>query len=198
MNVIAIRGIGSKIASELINILGNNEEVFEVSRCTMSPLNAERYLFCQGLLYGKKREEATCEEIALTYKVNYIDVAASCEYILMKNPVARICVIGSESGISGSYDECYADAKRLLHHYIETRGLEDSRQQLVCVAPWIIEDSSMTMRRTDRENLSRVRDAQPKKRFALAAEVAQLVKFLLYTDRGYITNTVIRMNGGRV
>ncbi len=194
-NMIAIRGIHSNIAFQLRHYCNLRDEVIEVKRNDLPPLDADRYLFCQGLLYGKRRVDMTEDEISETYKVNYASVACTCEAILTYNPVARICVIGSESGIVGSYDECYADAKRLLHHYVETKKIEPG-QQFVCVAPGIIEDAGMTIRREDRENLFRIRENHPKGRFLRSIEVARMVYFLLYVDIGYTTNVVIRMNGG--
>src|SRR5712671_2878830 len=144
--MIAIRGIHSNIAFSLIHYCGLQDEIYEIKRNDLPPLDVDRYLFCQGLLYGKRRMDMIGDEVSETYKINYASIACTCELILECNPVARICVIGSESGISGSYDECYADAKRLLHHYVETKRIR-SKQQLVCVAPSIIGDAGMTIRR---------------------------------------------------
>ena len=79
---------------------------------------------------------------------------------------------------------------------LSTFFLFGPQQQLVAVAPSIIEDSGMTKVRTDHENLAARCQANPKGRFLKAIEVARLVRFLLYDDKGYINNTVIEMNGG--
>ncbi len=192
--MIGIRGIHSTIAKSLIEII--DDHIVEIDRnFTVNYLKVNKYFICQGLLYGKKRLDQTGEEVSQTYKVNYTQVACMCESILSYNSRARICVIGSESGIVGSYDEIYADSKRLLHYFVETKRVGPN-QQLVCVAPTIIIDSEMTARRTDIDNLFRLRENHPKGRFLSSMEVAKVVKFLLYDDLGYITNTVIRMNGG--
>lgn len=192
--MIAIRGIHSSIAQCLMNII--DDTVVEIERDKYPEWKPNRYFICQGLLNGKRRIEQTAEEISDTYQVNYITVACMCDSILAYNNRARICVVGSESGLSSSYDECYADAKRLLHYYVETKHILDT-QQLVCVAPSIIEDAGMTLRRTDIDNLSHIRNNHPKRRFLSSLEVARMVKFLLYDDFGYTTNVVIRMNGGK-
>lgn len=153
----------------------------------------ERYLFCAGVLSGKQEPDA--REITSMLVVNYVHVVRACECILSANPFARICIIGSESGISGSFDKIYAGSKAAIHSYIETRRV-GPHQQLVGIAPSIIEDAGMTLRRTDTENLERRWKSHPKQRFLKSEEVAELVVFLLYQDRGYICNTVIRMNGG--
>jgi NAD(P)-dependent dehydrogenase (short-subunit alcohol dehydrogenase family) len=194
--MIAIRGMGSNIAKTFIDVVFRSGTPFEIKRNTVPPYNADQYLICQGILYGKRRVDMTNDEISETYKVNYIQPACICDEILEHNPTARICVVGSESGVSGSYDECYADSKRLLHHYVETKRTEPA-QQLVCVAPSIIEDAAMTLRRKDTENLSKLRSQHPKGRFLTSLEVAKMIYFLLFEDLGYTTGVVIRMHGGK-
>ncbi len=191
---IAIRGFGSSIARGF-SILYPSEEVFQISRGQAPPFDIRRYLICQGILYGKKRIDMSAEEIFDTYQVNCHQMVDMCEKILENNDRARICVMGSESGFSGSYDECYADAKSILHHYVETTVIKPE-QQLVCVSPTIIEDSGMTIRRTDVDNLNNKRRGHPKGRFLSSREVAKMIHFLLYEDEGYTTGTIIRMHGG--
>ncbi len=192
--MIAIRGINSSIAQSFIKII--NDEVCEIGRDKIFPLStAEKYLFCQGILIGKKRIDQTSDEIAKTYRINYSSIAMMCDSILESNQSARICVIGSESGIVGSYDEVYADSKRLLHHYVETKRI-GAEQQLVGIAPSIIEDSNMTQKREDQDVLDKKRILNPKGRFLKAIEVARLVYFCLYVDKGYLNNVILRINGG--
>lgn len=168
---------------------------FQAARLDDYPVNQLRYLFCCGYLSGKKMEEMSLLEFRSTLELNFTGIVRACDRILEANPRARICVIGSESGISGSYDTWYAACKKSMHEYIERKKLSPA-QQLVGIAPGIIADAGMTLRRKDQSRLeARCRD-HPKQRFLQAVEVGQLVNFLLYTDQGYITNTVVRMNGG--
>lgn len=194
--MIAIRGAASEIAARLIAILPPGEAVDRVPRGQPMPFEADRYLFCQGLLYPKSADEQTEEERAESMDVNAHQVIQACDVIFGGNARARVCVIGSESAISGSFDGTYAKAKAKLHRYVETKRLPYPGQQLVCVAPSIIENCQMTIRRLDRDNLERRKSRHPKRRFIDASEVARLVKFLLYEDRGYITGAVIRVHGG--
>lgn len=194
--MIAIRGASSIIAQQLIAMLPDGERAEAIPRGGSMPVSAERYFFCQGLLRSKSMADQTEDEIAESMTANYSETVFECDKILGANANARICVMGSESGYSGSFDGAYALAKEKLHRYVETKRLQYPRQQLVCVAPSIVSDASMTLRRLDRENLDRRRWAHPKKHYLLAAEVARMVHFLLYVDRGYTTGTVIRMHGG--
>ncbi len=191
---IAIRGFGSEIVRSLIRLLPADEEVINLGR-EGHAAKADRYLFCGGFLAGKNILHLTDDEFLETMDANFRSVIMACENIFADKPAARICVIGSESGLSGSYDMAYAGAKAAMHLYIETKRLS-AEQQLVGIAPSIIEDCGMTMRRPDQVRLEERSRLHPKGRFLKAAEVAALTHFLLYVDRGYITNTVIRMHGG--
>lgn len=194
--MIAIRGANSRIAQELVAMLPEGEAAIAVPRGAAMPIEAERYFFCQGLLYPKRESEQTEDEIAESLAVNHTQIVCCCEQILEANSSARICVMGSESGFSGSYDGTYAAAKTKLHAYVESRCLRSPRQQLVCVAPSIVDDAGMTLRREDKDNLENRRMSHPKRRYLKSMEVARLVHFLLYVDRGYISNTVVRVHGG--
>jgi NAD(P)-dependent dehydrogenase (short-subunit alcohol dehydrogenase family) len=123
-------------------------------------------------------------------------VIAACDQVFDERELARVVVIGSESGFSGSYDSAYAAAKAGLHAYVETKRLKP-RQQLVCVAPGIIADAGMTTRRPDKDALAARALEHPKRRFVTALEVAKLIRFLLYDDIGYLSGITIRMNGGQ-
>ena len=193
--MIAIRGAGSAIARELRALLPPDEEVCAVPRGGSMPWRASRYLFCAGLMRPCSIEEQTDVEAASSFLVNALDVMRACDFLIDMNPLARICVIGSESGYAWSFDGVYAAAKAALHRYCETRRL-GLGQQLVCVAPGIIGDCGMTERREDRTNLERLEAAHPKGRFLTALEVARMVHFCLYIDHGYLSGVVIRMNGG--
>lgn len=190
--MIAISGAGSTIAQRLMILIDKPHFCFDMEDNV--PLGADRFVFTAGLLHGEKIHHMTDEVIADTFRVNCWRVMEACCKILEANPVARICVVGSESGIRGSYDEAYAAAKAGLHHYVRTKKVKQ-HQQLVCVAPGIIEDSGMTMRRTDQNRLKELRKAHPKGRFVQAVEVARLIQFLLYEDLGYISNTVVEITG---
>lgn len=194
--MIAIRGARSRIAQALIALLPEGEAVAAIGRDEPLPLDADRYLFCNGLLLGKSRAAQSQAEIAATWEVNVWSVVKACEPVLAENPKARICVLGSESALAGSFDESYAAAKARLHRWVKSTPLTHPGQQLVAIAPSIIADTGMTMRRTDWDSLTERARCHPKGRFLSAAEVARLIHFLLYVDEGYVTNTVIRMNGG--
>lgn len=192
--MLAVTGLRSRIIEELRTLLPEGEEVV---RC--GPKNefiyADRYVLCAGLLRPLPLEWQSNEQMLEGVWVNLLTPMALCESVLGMNDNARICVIGSESGFTWSYDGVYAASKAALHKYVETKRLKPN-QQLVCVAPSIIGDAKMTLDRKDTDNLERRRLANPKQRFLTSLEVARMIHFLLYVDDGYTTGTVIRMNGG--
>jgi NAD(P)-dependent dehydrogenase (short-subunit alcohol dehydrogenase family) len=193
--MIAIRGFGSQLAQLFLDFLPDWDDPVPVERGSCNT-TAERHLFCQGLLNGKIIGQQTAKEIADTFEANFNMVVRQCDLIIGTNDKARICVIGSESGFAGSFDGAYAGAKAALHRYVETKKLRTPDQQLICIAPGIVDDLGMTTRRMDYDKLARREKEHPKGRFLHSSEVCRLVKHVLYVDDGYLSGTVIRMNGG--
>lgn len=200
--MLAVTGYRSKIVEELRPLLPEGERIKAINHwlppadMENEPEDSRRFFLCNGVLHAKRLTEQTYDEIDDSLRGNFVNPIALCERVLTSFPTARICVMGSESGYSWSFDDTYAASKAALHRYVETRKI-GPKQQLVCVAPSIIGDCRMTTDRKDTENLERRRQESPKRRFLKACEVARLVHFLLYVDEGYISGTVIRMNGGQ-
>lgn len=190
--MLGIVGQGSKIAEEFVALCG---EPWKGLRLSSDASECDRFLVCTGLLVGLPLRAMLPDRIAETFARNFSDVAEWCDAVLATNPRARIVVIGSESGFSGGYDMAYAGAKAALHLYVETKKLSPN-QQLVAIAPGIIEDAGMTLRRIDHDTLVLKKAAHPMGRFCTSREVASLAEWLLGPDGGYVSGTVIRMNGG--
>jgi NAD(P)-dependent dehydrogenase (short-subunit alcohol dehydrogenase family) len=195
--MLAVTGYNSRIVQELRTLLPEGEEVVALASRgrAIATVESDRFLLCAGVIRPAKLVDQTDEDVAETLDVNCIAPIRFCEWVLERFETARICVIGSESAFTWSFDDAYAASKVALHRYVETRKL-GPKQQLICIAPSIIGDCNMTTGREDHENLARRKEEHPKKRFLRAAEVAKLVHFLLYVDEGYLSGQVIRMNGG--
>jgi len=138
------------------------------------PNDCRYFVLAAGVLNGKKTAEQSGDEIAACLNVNLVNVIRLCELILATVDDARICVVGSESGWKGSYDELYAASKAGVHQYVKTRYGLGPRQQLVAVAPPIIVDAGMTQRRPDLVKLMR-----SKRKMTTALHVAQTIRRLL-------------------
>jgi NAD(P)-dependent dehydrogenase (short-subunit alcohol dehydrogenase family) len=195
--MLAVTGYNSRIVQELTTLLPEGEGIVALASRgrVIAPVECDRFLLCAGVIRPARLVDQPDEDVQETLEVNCIAPIRFCELVLDLFETARICVIGSESAFTWSFDDTYAASKVALHRYVETRKL-GPKQQLVCIAPSIIADCDMTLRREDHENLARRREESPKKRFLRAAEVAKLVHFLLYVDEGYLSGQVIRMNGG--
>jgi NAD(P)-dependent dehydrogenase (short-subunit alcohol dehydrogenase family) len=140
--------------------------------------------------------DQTDDEIEASLDANFNSIVDACDLIFAKNRTARVCVIGSESGYRGSFDEGYAAAKRQMHHYIKTFVPHFPQQQLVGISPSIIIDTKMTESRKDIKRLNARMQAHPMKRWLLAREVAAMAHFLLF-NAPYCNGTVVRMHGGQ-
>ncbi len=193
--MIVITGWRSQITKEFLRLLPAEEAAMQFGPMGGSIPRAPRYLFCQGLLRPKRSYEQTFAELEESYTVNCASIVWACTKILADNPVARICIIGSESAYRGSFDGAYAAAKADLHAFIE-RAPVRGEQQIVGISPSIIHDAGMTLRREDTENLVRRQAEHPKGRFLASKEVAELAYFCLYGASDYLTNHVIRLHGG--
>lgn len=194
--MLIVTGWGSTIVKALLPMLPGEEKAERAEAGWQDfPTDAQRYLFCAGLLRPKATAYQLDAEMAETFLVNCGDVIRACDRVLAENSKARICIVGSESGYSWSFDGIYAAAKAGLHAYVTAKRLQPE-QQLVCIAPGMIADTKMTTGRTDQENVAARAKAHPKKRLLRSEEVAKLIHYVLYVDEGYLSGTVIRMNGG--
>lgn len=197
MTGLAVRGASSRIAEELFKLIPD-EAIIKVGRHdeNMAAVRATRYLFCQGFIQDRSIWDQGRQDQGISFIINATQIIENCDKIIEWNDEARICVMGSESGESWSFDGSYAAAKAGLHRYVETKRLRTPDQQLICVAPTIIRDAGMTTRRKDLDRVDQRALQHPKHRWLMAEEVARLVHFCLYQDQGYLTGQVIRMNGG--
>ena len=189
--MIGITGRRSTIAQEFVTMCNDTVRYGTLSDI---PYCMDKYLICHGVLYGKSALGMENHEIIETMAVNYASIVKFLDTLFELNPYAKVCVLGSESGIKGSYDSVYAGSKAALHLYVETKQLSHEGQHLVCVAPTIIEDSGMTKRRTDLDVCIKRGSERRIGRWLRAEEVARVCNFAL--NEPGLCNTVIRMNGG--
>ena len=194
---LCITGFTSTIAQAYIGIMAADDarpDVVDIYDIRKAPIDCDEYLLCAGVLVGKRIGEMTQEEIDKTMSVNFSDVAAFCVKLFDYNKHAKVCIIGSASGVKGSYDMAYAGAKAAMHLYVESKRLTHPRQHLVCVAPTIISDSAMTERRTDLGDCMKRGRERRLGRWLRASEVAEIAYFAMHQPA--LCNTVIHAQGG--
>lgn len=199
---IAIVGHTSQVAQEFARIIGSTKTDFKITRygrpenVTTLDLTANRYfLICSGYLAGRSLGEISEADANQTWRANFLEPAQLCDRVMAANDQARICVLGSHSGIAGSYDMAYAGAKAAMHLYVETKRLSYPDQLLVGLAPWIIGDAGMTTRRDDLGHLEGLKASSRHGRFISAAEVAREAVNALFSGSTFLSNTIIKLRG---
>lgn len=191
----AVTGAGTSIVARLAESRGTAVRInadLAAPGCSFELPRPEavghRYLLAAGYLAGKSLEDANAAELSATWLVNFVNTARLAAEILRRDVLARICIIGSESAIAGSYDAAYAGAKAALHHWATTVDPGPGRS-IAVVAPPIIWDSGMTARRDD---LARIVHTRP---WVWAADVAAVIDGLLWSP-GVMPRGVFRVVRG--
>jgi|SaaInlStandDraft_3_1057020.scaffolds.fasta_scaffold92174_1 short-subunit dehydrogenase len=170
----------------------NYEELLE-----KVPMDCGRYIITLGKLYSKKILDQTKEETLNSIAINLLAPISLIEKIFDINKKARIVILGSESGFKGSYDTTYFLTKAAVSCYVKEKHIKYSEQQLVMIAPSLILDTKMTQDRKDIDSVLKKTKDHPKKRYLYSEEVADLMHYVLFVDKGYINNEIINMNGGK-
>jgi hypothetical protein len=206
---ILIIGKRSKIAKEFLKKVKNVDVFCPVKKSwDMKNLNfkshqikkitsADKILLLQSIISSKKFIKRKQKEILNQISINLMSIIKICEVALEKNKNVKIIVLGSESGIKGSYDIVYGLMKTSLHKYVEERRISYPNQQLVCISPSTIIDSRLTSKRKDKKNILKSVRINPKKRGIMSIEIAELIYNIFYKTTDYLTNTVIRVDGGK-
>jgi NAD(P)-dependent dehydrogenase (short-subunit alcohol dehydrogenase family) len=190
---IGIVGASSEIAKIYKTTYCRNAEIHEVRDIMDVPNGCDEVVIFSGVLHGKSLEDMTYEQAHETFDVNFFHTAKGCDLLLKNNPVVRIGVVGSMSGVQGSYDMAYAGAKAAMHLYVKTKKVGFS-QHLVGVAPWIISDAAMTTRRQDLDYVKARGEERRMQRWLTSYEIAQVLNFAMKHDA--VCNTVIEAAGG--
>jgi len=189
---VGIAGARSTITQEFCSIVGDRDKIVS-RRLSEMPLYLDRYLVCVGYLAGERITEISEEQSLLTWRVNFVEPVQFCERVFAVNQKARICLMGSESGFSGSYDWAYAGAKAALHSYVQAKKLVEPKQMITAIAPHIILDSGMTQRRSDLAELEVRARSNRTQKWLSANEVAQQADYLLYRASVSTSGQVVRM-----
>jgi len=206
---ILIIGKNSIIAKEFIKKI-NNTQIIAPSKSlwnmnntdlSMKQINiiksVDKILLLQSVISSKFFLTRKQSEITKQININFLSVIKICELALNYNKKVKIIVLGSEAGIKGSYDIVYGLMKSSIHKYVEERKIKYPSQQLVCISPSTIIDTKMTLSRKDQKNVLKSIFKNPKKRGIKSIEIANLIYSIFYNITDYITNTVIRVDGGK-
>ena len=207
---ILITGGTTKISLHLKKLIGKNYKIYSPSKkdWNLSNPNFDKskinlikkcdkiYIF-HSILSNKKHLKKNHKEIHEQLNINLLSTINICEIALSSNKNVQIFILGSESGVKGSYDIIYALTKSSIHKYVEERKIFYKNQQLVCIAPSTIIDGKMTINRKDKNNVKKAINNNPKKRALYSKEISKLIYDLSFKNSRYLSNTVIHINGGK-
>lgn len=116
---------------------------------------------------------------------------------MLERGFGRIVNISSLSGQKGNIGQVnYAASKSGLFGMTQSLALEVARKGITvnCVAPGYIDTEMVAA--VPEKTLEKVVATIPVGRLGQASEIARAVRFLVDDDAGYITGTVISVNGG--
>ena len=207
---ILVTGGSSKIGKEFIKLLPKNivinnpkrsEWDLSKNKFNKKQLNlikkSDKIVILHSKLSSKSHLKKSLKDITNQICINLTSIIRICEIALNTNPKARIIILGSESGLKGSYDIIYALTKSSIHKYVEERKIKYKDQQLLCLAPSTISDGKMTLKRKDKKNVKKSININPKKRGIKSKEISIFIYKLLFEITDYVSNTTIHINGGK-
>ena len=85
---------------------------------------ANKILLLQSVLSAKDFLKRKQNEINNQININLISVIRICEVALRYNKKVKIIILGSESGIKGSYDIVYGLMKSAIHKYVKEKRIK--------------------------------------------------------------------------
>lgn len=184
--MLAVTGLRTTIVTDVLALMGGDHQ--RIGDYDPGPVpGCFRYLLAAGVLPGKAVKDQSEREMFEAAWVNLLRPMRLCEAILEAQPEARICVVGSLSGLQGSFDKTYSATKAGLHSYVLHRTTGRG-QQLFCVAPGIISDAGMTVRRPDYPGILESRKT------VKTLQVARvIVRHLWDPDPNWLTNAIVEV-----
>jgi NAD(P)-dependent dehydrogenase (short-subunit alcohol dehydrogenase family) len=154
-------------------------------------------IYSWGVLHPERLLEQDQSKIWSSIYFNFVLPARLLEMVNESGVQFRYIYISSESAHKGSYDGTYAMSKAAMERFIREIRINNKESSCVGIAPSMIEDCGMTLRRTDQKNVRIAAASHPKNRLLRSNEVADLVVWLMNGASDYITNTTIAVNGGK-
>lgn len=153
-----------------------------------------------GITVDKTMRKMTVEDWHAVLRVNlsgaFYMSKAVLEHMIGRS-YGRIVNISSIIGETGSIGQAnYAASKSGLFGLTKSLALETARKGITvnCVAPGFIDTEMVAA--VPKEALDRVIANIPMRRLGRPDEIAHAVRFLLQDNAGYITGSVLAVNGG--
>jgi acetoacetyl-CoA reductase len=153
-----------------------------------------------GINVDKTVRKMTVEDWHAVLRVNLSGAFYMSKAVLehmMGRGFGRIVNISSIIGSTGNIGQAnYAASKSGLFGLTKSLALETARKGITvnCVAPGFIDTEMVAS--VPKDALDRVISSIPMRRLGHPHEIAHAVRFLLQDDAGYITGSVLSVNGG--
>ena len=153
-----------------------------------------------GITVDKTMRKMTIEDWHAVLRINLSGAFYMTKAVLdhmLERKFGRIVNISSVIGQTGSVGQAnYAASKSGLFGLSQSLAQEVARKSITvnCVAPGYIETEMLAA--VPEEVLAKLLKGIPVGRLGQASEIARTVQFLVDDDAGYITGSVISVNGG--
>jgi acetoacetyl-CoA reductase len=153
-----------------------------------------------GITVDKTMRKMTIEDWHAVLRINLSGAFYMIKSVLdhmLERKFGRIVNISSVIGQTGSVGQAnYAASKSGLFGLSQSLAQEVARKGITvnCVAPGYIETEMLAA--VPEEVLAKLLKTIPVGRLGQASEIARTVQFLVDDDAGYITGSVISVNGG--
>ena len=153
-------------------------------------------LYTWGLLIPKRFIDQKFSERIMGYIFNFMIPVTLIEKLNTVDITFNFIYISSESAKKGSFDANYAAQKAATEMFIRECNLLNSESLVVAVAPSMIGDAGMTLRRLDTQNVEKAKRNHPKGALLKTEDLVDLIEFLIFQNT-YISNTTLEINGGK-
>ena len=214
-------GIGAAISARLRDI---GDEIIPVVRheSDAAAIGAKRWILCDfarptevrsafealdaeidsfinvaGIAIGKPIWDNDPDEAARLLNINLMSPMLACGALRAKlRKAGAIVLFSSQSAYRGGWDDVYNASKGGINTFIKSFAMKMAPDvRVIGIAPGITENTRMTQGRRD-DDLDRIRDTIPLKRFANPNEIAELTIAMLGMAGAYMTGCVVDTNGG--
>lgn len=156
-------------------------------------------VYCAGGAYDTLAALVDQDRAEELFQLNFwamTRLASTASRPLMRSKGGRIVTIGSvTSQLATSGNSIYAASKGAMLSYIRSLSVEMARKGVTanCISPGYVDTELMEPYANYREKLEK---QIPLRRFAQPEEVAALTQFLFSPLAGYITGSLIPIDGG--
>lgn len=153
-----------------------------------------------GITMDKTVSQMSIEDWHTVMRINLSGAFYMTKAVLdhmVSNQFGRIVNISSVVGETGMRSQApYAASKSGMVGFTKSLALEVAHDGITvnCVAPGYVETDMVAS--VEQETMKRLVSRVPIRRLAKGSEIARAVTFLTDDDAGYITGTVLSVNGG--